>query len=133
MKAITILQPYAHWIITGQKRVENRTWETKHRGKIAIHAGKSRSWMDVTSLKNVDEMSFGAIVGVAELVDCVWIGNGKTTVSIIKKYPWFFDHEHVHGPCCWVLESVVRLDHPIEWKGAQGLWNMPDDIAMVSS
>ena len=40
MKAITIKQPYATLIAEGLKEYEFRTWKTKYRGDILIHAGK---------------------------------------------------------------------------------------------
>ena len=44
IRALTILQPWAHLIVRGRKRVENRTWEPAARGLrvgdyLAIHAG----------------------------------------------------------------------------------------------
>lgn len=41
MKAITIKQPWATLIALGEKRFETRSWQTKYRGPIAIHAGKT--------------------------------------------------------------------------------------------
>lgn len=41
MKAITIRQPWAGLIAVGEKVYETRSWPTKYRGPIAIHAGKS--------------------------------------------------------------------------------------------
>jgi len=41
MKAILIRQPWAWLIVHGYKDVENRTWSTKYRGPILIHAGKT--------------------------------------------------------------------------------------------
>lgn len=38
MKALSIKQPWLHAILTEGKRIENRTWQTKHRGWIALHA-----------------------------------------------------------------------------------------------
>lgn len=38
MKAITIWQPWASLIACGAKRYETRSWPTKYRGPIAIHA-----------------------------------------------------------------------------------------------
>ena len=38
MKALTIKQPWASLIAHGVKDIENRTWKTKYRGKILIHA-----------------------------------------------------------------------------------------------
>jgi activating signal cointegrator 1 len=40
MKAITIIQPWATLIALGEKKFETRSWATKHRGPLAIHAGK---------------------------------------------------------------------------------------------
>ncbi|MEY2355573.1 ASCH domain-containing protein [Lysinibacillus capsici] len=41
MKAITIKQPWATLIALGEKRFETRSWQTKYRIPIAIHAGKT--------------------------------------------------------------------------------------------
>ncbi len=40
MKVITIKQPWATLIAKGYKEYEFRTWKTKYRGDILIHAGK---------------------------------------------------------------------------------------------
>ena len=40
MKVITIKQPFASLIAAGIKEYEFRTWKTKYRGEIFIHAGK---------------------------------------------------------------------------------------------
>jgi hypothetical protein len=39
MKALTIRQPWASLIALGIKRNETRSWNTAHRGPLAIHAG----------------------------------------------------------------------------------------------
>ena len=41
MKVITVKQPYATLIAEGLKKYEFRTWNTKYRGDILIHAGKT--------------------------------------------------------------------------------------------
>lgn len=38
MKALTVQQPWATLLATGRKRIETRSWKTKYRGPIAIHA-----------------------------------------------------------------------------------------------
>lgn len=42
MKALTIHQPWASLIAAGVKTIETRSWSTRHRGPLAIHAGKAR-------------------------------------------------------------------------------------------
>jgi hypothetical protein len=133
MKALTICQPYAELIAIGQKRVENRTWPTKYRGLLYIHAGKSRQWLDIElddSLHEYDVgtglylecMEFGAIVASATLVDCLHV-DSILRGEHDKKYPWLRDHYHVNGPWCWVLDNVSRMPEPIKVNGAQGLWD----------
>lgn len=41
MKVLTIKEPWATLIIDGYKKYEFRSWKTKYRGKILIHAGMS--------------------------------------------------------------------------------------------
>ena len=40
MKVLTIKQPWATLIMQGNKRFEFRSWQTKYRGDLLIHAGK---------------------------------------------------------------------------------------------
>ena len=40
MKALTVRQPWASLIAAGVKTIETRSWSTKYRGPLAIHAGK---------------------------------------------------------------------------------------------
>jgi hypothetical protein len=39
MKALTLHQPWASLIAVGAKRIETRSWSTRYRGRILIHAG----------------------------------------------------------------------------------------------
>lgn len=40
MKVLTVKQPWASLIVNEHKKYEFRSWKTKYRGKILIHAGK---------------------------------------------------------------------------------------------
>lgn len=89
MKALSIWQPWAQLLATGVKHDETRSWGTKYRGPILIHAAKRQ--MDYTSefielhrspfykyfkvmgfgtYENILKLPYGAIIGMAELVDC---------------------------------------------------------------
>jgi hypothetical protein len=125
MNALTIGQPYAHLIATGQKPIENRTWFTNHRGLLAIHAGKSRDWLD-SGEDDVSMMAFGAIVAVARIVAC--LPKPDRVIPSWGRWTHLIDHEHANGPWCWVLENVRRLNTPIACRGAQGLWTVPTDV-----
>lgn len=119
MKTITVCQPHAHLIVVGDKRVENRTWPTKHRGPLLIHAGKSRKYLNG---EDDAEMVFGAIIACARLVDCVHI-TAIQNGDYASEYPWLADHRYASGPWCWILSNVEPLSEPIPMRGALGLWN----------
>lgn len=46
MKAISIRQPWAWLIVNGFKDIENRSWDTKYRGAVLIHASAAKPSMD---------------------------------------------------------------------------------------
>ena len=130
MKALTICQPYAQLIVRGGKRVENREWATRYRGPLAIHAGKSREWLSTEeevffSDTLLDPLIFGAVIGEAILVDCLHIDR-VSCGQYDAKYPWLRGHKHTVGTWCWILSDVRRRTDPLPWKGAQGLWDIPD-------
>lgn len=132
MRALTILQPWAHLVATGVKRVENRNWPTHFRGPLAIHAGKGKKCYDVdpnawqdrygVRMPPVDEVTFGAILGVAELIACVPVDD------LAREFPDLADSPFAEGPFCWVLKDVRRLDEPFACNGALQLWTPPDQI-----
>jgi activating signal cointegrator 1 len=123
MKAITVMQPYAHLICSGAKLVENRTWATNYRGPLLIHAGKSEKWLS-TYEPLPENMDFGAIIGVCMLADCVSEyairgPNPRRDVAYLR------NHRHVEGPWCWVLKDPRRFPTPIKYRGFQKLWDVP--------
>lgn len=128
MKALTICQPYAHLIMSGQKRVENRAWPTKYRGQFAIHAGKSRQWM--RGYPESPDMPFGALVGVVDLVDCVdYYKYMEAFGSGYEVNPsWLDADEHAIGPYCFILDNVRPFNVPVPWIGKQGFFNVPDAL-----
>ena len=97
---LSIQQPWAWLIVTGHKPVENRTWPTRVRGWIGIHAGKK---LDAEGLRWIRQnfpqielppvFDMGGIVGRARLIDCV----------ADHESPWFF------GPYGFVFDRAEPL------------------------
>lgn len=137
MKALTISQPFASLIADGSKFVENRTWYTPYRGTLAIHAGKGTQYLTAKELR---EYPSGCIVAVARLVTCARLDTIQCNASArhlaslriapgtTKNWYEVARHKHAEGPWCWILEDVQKLATPIPWKGAQGLFDIPDDV-----
>lgn len=108
LKAISIQQPWAWFIANGWKDVENRSWITKFRGTVLIHASQKFdkegfAWMQ----EKLETFGFalagapfepkdyetGGIVGYADITDCVEKSDS----------PWFF------GPKGFVLKNHGTL------------------------
>lgn len=75
---LSIRQPWAEMILTGEKWCENRTWKTDFRGRLYIHASRCDSlpaedWKFYKFSKA--DMTTGAIVGHVELADIVRMGE----------------------------------------------------------
>jgi hypothetical protein len=125
--ALSIRQPWLWCITMLDKRIENRTWSTKLRGLVCLHAAKgmSRDEFDfclgfVEHIKPMDvpardarrmvaydattATNRGAIVATANIVDCVTDNDS----------PWF------SGPYGFVLDNVQILADPLPIRGALG-------------
>jgi hypothetical protein len=70
VKALSIKQPYPHNIFYDGKDVENRDWLTNGRGWFIVHAGVSKSELDMSDPHEA-AMPRGGVVGMARIVDCV--------------------------------------------------------------
>ena len=135
VQVLSIRQPWAELILTGDKWCENRSWKTGYRGRLYIHASRCDSlpaedWKFYKLAK--DKMTTGAIVGHVELVDIVWMGDDN-----FENWNKVFDHVgehhpdlptegdeivHVEGPYCWILKKPKRLRKVISTGGKLRLW-----------
>lgn len=131
MKALTLTQPWASLVILGAKRIETRSWGTKYRGPLIVHAAKNfPSWareqcrepfyMEVLApwLSPPKEVRLprGAILGVVLLVDCVNVVPPDLTIQERA----FGDFGA--GRWFWMLSQHRALIQPVLTKGALGLW-----------
>jgi len=117
IKCLTVRQPFAWLIVAGHKPLENRTWDTKHRGSLLIHAA-ARPVDDANllcSLIHYDtgiafppRLPLGSIIGRVNLVDVV-----------VESDNYWFD-----GPFAFRLERSTPID-PIPYRGQLGLFNVP--------
>lgn len=116
MKCLSIRQPWASLIVAGSKDVENRTWPTKYRGPVLIHAAltadiSSISLPDGVLNRSITELPRGVIIGQATIVNCVrnhpspWAGIGA----------WH-----------WVLANAKAFDRPVPYPGRLGLFDAPE-------
>lgn len=123
MRILSIQQPWVWAIFHQGKDVENRNWETDYRGTIVVQAGKSKKGLGVlTGEPSPKDLVFGALVGVVELVDCVYCGPGR----MVKEYPHLWNHLWAErGMVSWILKSPRLFKTPVPWKGQLGLLKPP--------
>lgn len=143
MKTITIKQPWANLIVEGIKDVENRTWPTKFRGRVLIHAGMTKTIGPMVRYLNQEQQKvfrtkigyygldflepLGAIIGSVEIVDCidpidcksVW---GDKAELIIDKNGMIQQGKRVYN---WVLANPIKFPEPIPAKGKLSFWDYP--------
>lgn len=124
MKAITIKQPYATLIAEGLKEYEFRTWKTKYRGDILIHAGKG---VDKEAMKRFEHLNLeypsGCIIATATLADCVEIDDamkGTLREKNFLVYQGTTEATDWHG-YGFKLENVDKIS-PIPIDGKLSLW-----------
>ena len=126
MKAITIKQPYATLIAEGLKEYEFRTWKTKYRGEILIHAGKGIDKKAMERFKYLNlEYPSGCIIAKATITDCVYVDeelreslkqkNDKVYYGIVNKD----SNWEGYG---FKIENVEKIT-PIEINGKLSLWD----------
>ncbi len=126
MKALTVIQPWASFLAEGVKVWETRTWYTRYRGAVAIHAGMNRQHIDNANLYEpmADyDYPFGAIVAVGQLVEVRVAWTVRPEISTLEETLGDFSS----GRYAWHFENVMKLHKPLPLKGKQGLWT-PDDV-----
>ena len=115
IKALSIKQPYPHHIFHDGKDVENRSWGTRGRGWFIVHAGVSKTELDMLDQAQA-AMPRGGVVGMARIVDCVTEMESR----------WFF------GPFGFVLRDAFPLPI-VPCRGQLGFFNLePDTLRAVA-
>ena len=128
MKVLTIKQPWATLIMQGDKRFEFRSWQTKYRGDLLIHAGKS---VDKEALNRLSkylpkEIPTGKILGKVKLVDCIKMSPEFKNI-LLKENKDIYTKSAFKENYGWQLTDVEIFEKPIEAKGQLSLWEYPID------
>lgn len=125
MKVITIKQPWASLIAEGLKEYEFRTWNTKYRGDILIHAGKSIDKKAVERFKEYNlEYPTGCIIAKATLTDSIYVDDdfvkevGPTNPNV---YKGIIERDNWEG-YGFKLENIKKIN-PIYINGKLSLWD----------
>ncbi|MDT9719152.1 ASCH domain-containing protein [Paenibacillus sp. ClWae2A] len=149
MKAVTIIQPWATLVALGVKTLETRSWATKHRGPLAIHAGQKvdkeaclipqiREALLKHGINDWRDLTTGAVIAKAVLNDVWAINHPFKNGGLIERVStdtgrfltWggympdeYHFGDYSDGRFAWQLDDVVQLQEPVPAKGQLSLWN----------
>ena len=121
MRALSIRQPWAWLIVNGYKDIENRTWATRFRGRVYVHAGRNvvpgdypeqREYVRESGIVIPADLPRGAIVGEVVIAGCVDCSES----------PWFC------GPYGFLLEAPKAYAVPIPCRGKLGFFRVDDSV-----
>jgi hypothetical protein len=154
IRALTVKPPWSHFIAKCGKTAENRSWPTRYRGLLAVHAGTGwdaaaqrdprallawREWSGTLPPPNIAgplrrgamHIDFGAVVAVASLGGCHFGDSEKGCDSEREVDGW-------RRPRCsgwaqagqyhWELTGIRPLAEPVPCRGKLGLWRLPRDV-----
>ena len=119
MRAISVKQPWAHWIWTGIKGIETRTWKTDYRGDILIVSSKVadeaalRTDLGISS----EPMLYGLALCVVDIVACHPMREDEVELAMCERYEKAYS---------WVLENIRQVE-PFPVKGQLGIYRV--DVA----
>lgn len=114
LRILTIRQPWASLIVSGVKDIENRSWRTSYRGRLAICAAagtprtESPLLADLMTPDAIQQLPRGVIIGVVTLTDCL------SATPLFESRRWF------EGPYGFVLTDPCVFRTPIPHRGQ--LW-----------
>jgi len=141
LKVMSLLQPWATlWALGAAKGAKGNETRSKgctfkkYRGKVLIHASKKfskfqRQLCETEPFKTVlaqngisspDELTLGAIIGSADIIDCQEITEDNIPLSPEKE---FGDYTLGAGRVMFPSKNNELFDTPIPAKGQLGLWN----------
>jgi hypothetical protein len=146
MKALTLWQPWASLMMGGFKTIETRSWNTDHRGWLAIHAAKREPYwasdifndftrpftiftksltrtfwacMEEMGYDNYSDLPRGAILGL------VYVTNTLPTKKLrqsVDQYNRAFG-DWTDGRFAWIISHGLRFLDPVPARGRQRLWD----------
>ena len=138
MRALTLTQPWATLVAIGAKNVETRSWSTKFRGRLAIHAAKGypkdcqklaatgafRWALLHAGYGDTRELPTGVIIATADVIEV--LPTEQIVVSSVERE--FGDYSA--GRFAWWLHDVRRTVQPIACRGMLGLWTVPAELTI---
>lgn len=125
MKALSLTQPWAGLVATSQKKNETRSWNTRYRGPLYIHAAKGfpryAKEFALEVLGNPAILPYntrGTIIAKTYLLDVCHVEDLTALTIQEAKYG-----DYSPGRYVWMFGHTEQLE-PIPWRGQLGLFEV---------
>jgi len=132
IRAISLWQPWASFLVYALKNYETRHWDTKYRGPLVIHAAKRWTgaqqqaawdiWERFPETTVVQDFTRGALVGMVRVVEVVSTEVGAPSELEAAVGDW------TPGRFAWRCLGQDRFRRPIPYKGRQGFFSIDPAI-----
>jgi hypothetical protein len=129
MKVISLLEPWASLIKEKVKYIETRSWKTKYRGELYIHASKRKltktnliKYKEQLNLLESTDFKYGYIIAKCKLVDCKYMDE-ELINEVQKNHNEYICGGYEIGRYAWILQDIEMLNEPIKANGQLGIWN----------
>lgn len=152
MKVISLLQPWASLVVMGHKKIETRSWTTKYRGELLIHASLPRKHAIelamqhpfnecIGGLRGAYDLPVGAIIGKVNLEYTQTTELFKERLS--ERLNLLIEHighsgkqelafgDYSPGRYGWLLNDAVQFKIPIPCKGSLSIWDLPKELEQL--
>lgn len=136
IRGLSLTEPWAWCVRQKLKLVETRSWRTKYRGLVAIHAAQRlptgeerRAAIELledlrahhgANIAYLDQLPRGCIVAVARLKECQRTEDVRADLSERERLLGNYSP----GRWAWILWDVRPCGLLIEAKGSLGLWRL---------
>lgn len=122
MKVLSIRQPWASLIINGYKSYEFRSWKTKFRGRVLIHASKDVETEYLSRFESLGlEYPTSAIIGSVMVTDCVEVTE-KFEDELIAENELVYGATRGRAGYGFKVENPVKFDEVIPANGELGFF-----------
>jgi hypothetical protein len=147
MKALSLTQPWATLVALSEKRIETRSWPTRFRGEVAIHAAKGfpgwarrQCWIPPFNIVlarhglTPDDLPLGKVVCITEVLDCLKTEHIREA--------WCHYSEAVHEDAFgnygdnrygFLFGRVLPVPLPIAARGALGFWEWEPSFPVMEA
>lgn len=142
-RCLSVRQPWAWVIMAGFKSIENRCWDNRFRGTLAIHAGKIAGDYYVGCAAHIKQhcgvevrraladaedarhLHFGAILGLVDVVD--WVASDSPAGRALRRDKRHRRWADADSEFYVVVENPRALATPIASSGKLGLYFVTPD------